>query len=153
VECIPNQLEILFENIISNAIIYSYNGGAVEIVSSFNRQSLCAVVTVIDHGIGIGDKDLPHIFDEYFYAPRAALHNRTSSGIGLSIVKTVAENNKLHIKVSSEHEVGTAFSVLFQCAGNAPDADKGVQQIDPGKFVGDSQEGSLEHSKGGCQAA
>lgn len=153
VECIPNQLEILFENIISNAIIYSYNGGAVEIVSSFNRQSLSTVVTVIDHGIGIGDKDLPHIFDEYFYAPRAALHNRTSSGIGLSIVKTVAENNKLHIKVSSEHEVGTAFSVLFQYAGNASDADRGVQQIDPGKSVGDSQEGSLEHSKGGCQAA
>ena len=154
VQCIPNQLEILFENIISNAITYSYEGGTVEIVSSFNRQSSSAVVTVIDHGIGIGDKELPHIFDEYFYAPRAALHNRTSSGIGLSIVRTVAENNKLHIKVASEHDVGTAFSVFFQYAGNAMDVEKDTQKTNPGKYVAtDSPEESLEHSKGGCQPA
>ncbi len=125
VEGIPDQLEILFENIISNAIAYSYDGGAVEIVSSSDKPGLCAVVTVVDHGIGIGAKDLPHIFDEYFYTPRAALHNRTSSGIGLSIVKTVAENNKLHIKVASEQNVGTAFSVIFpaQTSGFVPEME------------------------------
>jgi two-component system phosphate regulon sensor histidine kinase PhoR len=128
VECIPNQLEILFENIISNAIAYSYDGATVEISTFVDRQNLSAVVTVIDHGIGIGEKELPHIFDEYFYTPRAALHNRTSSGIGLSIVKTVAENNKLQIRVTSEQNVGTAFSVVFQHAENARHPDKGVQQ-------------------------
>jgi signal transduction histidine kinase len=155
VECIPNQLEILFENIISNAIIYSYNGGVVEIVSNFNRESSSAVITVIDHGIGIGDKDLPHIFDEYFYAPRAALHNRTSSGIGLSIVKTVAENNKLHIKVSSEHEVGTAFSVLFQYPGNAPDTETGIPRTNSGKYLPDSpgESTAAAPNKSGCQPA
>jgi signal transduction histidine kinase len=153
VECIPNQLEILFENIISNAIIYSYNGGSVEIVSNFNRASSSAVVTVIDHGIGIGDKDLPHIFDEYFYAPRAALHNRTSSGIGLSIVKTVAENNKLHIKVSSEHEVGTAFSVLFQYPENALDTETSIPRTNSGRHLGDSPGESTAPAKGGCQPA
>ncbi|MDN5882350.1 MAG: HAMP domain-containing histidine kinase [Nitrosospira sp.] len=113
VEGIPSQLEILFENLISNAIAYSYDGNSVEIASAIDKQSLCAVVTVADHGIGIGDKDLPHIFDEYFYTPRAALHNRKSSGIGLSIVKTVAANNKLHIRVASEHSKGTTFFVDF----------------------------------------
>jgi signal transduction histidine kinase len=72
VECVPNQLEILFENIIANAIAYSYDGRSLEIGSSFDKQRLSATVTIIDHGIGIGDKDLPHIFDEYFYTPRAA---------------------------------------------------------------------------------
>ncbi|MDE2366791.1 MAG: HAMP domain-containing histidine kinase, partial [Betaproteobacteria bacterium] len=119
VEGIPSQFEILFENIISNAIAYSYDGASVEISAVPGKQGSSAMVTVVDHGIGIGDKDLPHIFDEYFYTPRAALHNRTSSGIGLSIVKTVAENNKLHIKVSSEQGVGTTFSVIFQNAKNA----------------------------------
>ena len=113
VEGIPYQLEVLFENIISNAIIYSYDGASVEIGSIIDRQSSSAVVTIVDHGIGIGDKDLPHIFDEYFYAPRAALHNRKSSGIGLSIVKTVAENNKLQIKVDSEPNRGTTFHIIF----------------------------------------
>jgi signal transduction histidine kinase len=116
VEGIPDQLEILFENIIANAITYSYNGRSIEIASAFDKQDFSATVTIIDHGIGIGDKDLPHIFDEYFYTPRATLHNRTSSGIGLSIVKTVAENNRLYIKVLSEQNVGTIFSVVFQGA-------------------------------------
>jgi signal transduction histidine kinase len=123
VEGIPNQLEILFENIISNAIAYSYDGASVEIVSAVDKPGLCAVVTVVDHGIGIGEKDLPRIFDEYFYTPRAALHNRTSSGIGLSIVKTVAENNKLHIKVASEQNSGTAFSVIFPTLGFVPETE------------------------------
>lgn len=128
VQGIPSQFEILFENLISNAIAYSYDGSSVEISSVFDRHSSSATVLVADHGIGIGDKDLPHIFDEYFYTPRAALHNRTSSGIGLSIVKTVAENNKLNIKVSSEQNVGTTFSVVFPGAKNAPVPGKLVQQ-------------------------
>lgn len=145
VEGIPNQLEILFENIISNAITYSYNGASIEIASSIDRQRLSTVVTVTDHGIGIGDKDLPHIFDEYFYTPRAALHNRTSSGIGLSIVKTVAENNKLQIKVSSEHNMGTAFSVVFQGAKSASVAEKSIQKPgSPAVHPANSQGESLE---------
>jgi len=119
VDGIPSQFEILFENIISNAIAYSYDGASVEVSALFDIRDSSATVSVIDHGIGIADKDLPHIFDEYFYTPRAALHNRTSSGIGLSIVKTVAENNKLHIKVSSEQNVGTIFSVTLQNAKKA----------------------------------
>ena len=117
---IPDQFEILFENIILNAITYSYDGASVEITSVVDKQNSSATVTIVDHGIGIADKDLPHIFDEYFYTPRAVLHNRASSGIGLSIVKTVAENNKLHIKVSSQPNVGTTFSVTFQGVKSSP---------------------------------
>ena len=85
----------------------------MEIASAIDKQSSSATVMIVDHGIGIADKDLPHIFDEYFYTPKAVIHNRASSGIGLSIVKTVAENNKLHIKVSSEPSVGTTFFITF----------------------------------------
>jgi signal transduction histidine kinase len=128
VEGIPSQLEILFENLISNAIAYSFDGTSVEISSIIDSQGSQATVVVADHGIGIGEKDLPHIFDEYFYTPRAALHNRTSSGIGLSIVKTVAENNKLNIKVSSEQNVGSTFSVVFLLTQNTPVVENFVQQ-------------------------
>ncbi|MBA4142223.1 MAG: HAMP domain-containing histidine kinase [Nitrosospira sp.] len=164
VECIPNQLEVLFENLISNAIAYSYNGASVEIISAVDKQTSSGVVTVADHGIGIGDKDLPYIFDEYFYTPRAALHNRTSSGIGLSIVKAVAENNKLHIKVSSEQNKGTAFSVVFQDARSAPAAETNGQKllVGPSGYLIDRRAadatpagstGSLGPRKGGCQLA
>lgn len=126
---IPDQFEILFENIILNAITYSYDGASVEISSVIDKQNSSATVMIVDHGIGIADKDLPHIFDEYFYTPRAVLHNRASSGIGLSIVKTVAENNKLHIKVSSEPNVGTTFFVTFQGVESPPVPGKLTEQL------------------------
>lgn len=110
---IPDQLGILLENIIANAIVYSHNNTAVEISAAINRHDKSAAVTITDHGIGIEHKDLPNIFNEYFYSPRAALHNKSTSGIGLSIVKIAAENNRLKIKVASEPGVGTSFTVVF----------------------------------------
>ncbi len=110
---IPDQLEILLENIISNAITYSHNNSTVEITTGFDRNQKSATVTITDHGIGIENKDLPNIFNEYFYSPRAAMHNKSSSGIGLSIVRIAAVNNKLRIKVTSEPGAGTTFTVVF----------------------------------------
>lgn len=110
---IPDQLGILLENIITNAITYSHDNGSVEITSTVNRLNQSAEITITDHGIGIDSKDLPNIFNEYFYSPRAALHNKATSGIGLSIVRIAAENNKLRIKVVSEPGAGTSFTVIF----------------------------------------
>ncbi|SDW46148.1 sensor histidine kinase [Nitrosomonas oligotropha] len=110
---IPDQLEILLENIITNAITYSHDNTAVEITSVINQRDRSASITITDHGIGIENKDLPNIFNEYFYSPRAALHNKATSGIGLSIVRIAAENNKLKIKVTSEPGAGTSFTVVF----------------------------------------
>ncbi len=112
-KAIPDQLEMLLENIITNAITYSHNNASVEITSALNRQGQSASITITDHGIGIENKDLPNIFNEYFYSPRAALHNKATSGIGLSIVKIAAENNKLKIKVTSEPGAGTSFTIIF----------------------------------------
>lgn len=110
---IPDQLEILLENIIANAITYSHHNTSVEITSEINRRNQTASITITDHGIGIENKDLPNIFNEYFYSPRAALHNKASSGIGLSIVRIAAENNQLKIKVASEPGTGTSFTIIF----------------------------------------
>ncbi|MBL8501616.1 MAG: HAMP domain-containing histidine kinase [Nitrosomonas sp.] len=110
---IPDQLEILLENIITNAITYSHDNTAVEITSAINPRDQSASITITDHGIGIENKDLPNIFNEYFYSPRAALHNKATSGIGLSIVRIAAENNKLKIKVTSEPGAGTSFTIMF----------------------------------------
>lgn len=111
---IPDQLEILLENIISNAITYSYDKGLIEITSCIDQVNHIASLTITDHGIGIESKDLPNIFNEYFYSPRSVTHNQSSSGVGLSIVKKAAENNKLQIKVVSEPDQGTSFTVIFQ---------------------------------------
>jgi signal transduction histidine kinase len=153
VEGIPNQLEILLENVISNAIAYSYDNTTVEIVAAVEGAGSYGTVTVIDHGIGIGEKDLPHIFDEYFYTPRAALHNRTSSGIGLSIVKTVAENNKLQIRISSEQNVGTTFSVIFPAITSVSIPETEVHSGVPSSHLVNSQSRPLDSGKDGNELA
>ena len=61
---IPDQLEILLENIISNAITYSYDGGSIEISSCIDQTNDTASLTITDHGLGIESKDLPNIFNE-----------------------------------------------------------------------------------------
>jgi len=124
---IPDQVEILMENIISNAVTYSHQGGVVEISSQIDAKSKTAIICVTDHGIGIEPGDLPNIFNEYFYSPRAALHNKATSGIGLSIVKIAAENNKLDINVASEPESGTTFSIFFP-AVRIPDETEDVNE-------------------------
>lgn len=110
---IPDQIEIMLENIIANAITYSHDHAAVDIVSIVESSDNSAIVTITDYGIGIEEKDLPNIFDEYFYSPRAVMHNQSSSGIGLSLVKIAAGNNHLQLKVTSAPGLGTAFSVIF----------------------------------------
>ncbi len=128
---IPDQLGILLENIITNAITYSHNDTSVEITSTVNRLDRSASITITDHGIGIENKDLPNIFNEYFYSPRAALHNKATSGIGLSIVRIAAENNKLRIKVVSEPGAGTSFTVIFNNTKSPLSSPIGQQKTQP----------------------
>jgi signal transduction histidine kinase len=60
-----------------------------------------AVITITDDGIGIGDEELPHIFDPYFTTRRAG------TGLGLPIAKNIIEGLGGTIEVRSRRDVGT----------------------------------------------
>lgn len=111
VEGDKDQLEALFHNLISNGINYSKENGVVTI-SMLNDSHNCTI-TVSDEGIGIPQKSLPRIFDTHFRSPDAVKHNPQSTGIGLSIVKTVSENHDIHVTVKSEENKGTTFELKF----------------------------------------
>jgi signal transduction histidine kinase len=68
---------------------------------------------VQDRGIGIKEEALPHIFEEYYRTKEAARFNRHSTGLGLSIVKEIAQNLDLRIRVESEAGEGTIFRVYL----------------------------------------
>ena len=104
------QLTTLFANLLSNAIAYSDEGGRVEIVGAADKETF---VRIIDHGIGVHADAMPHIFEEYYRADEATGMNRRSTGLGLSIVKQIAENLMLRITVASDHGAGTTFTVRF----------------------------------------
>jgi two-component system, OmpR family, phosphate regulon sensor histidine kinase PhoR len=121
--CIAEQIRMLFENILTNSISYSYAGGTVDVRCAASNAAAGASVIVSDTGIGIADDQLPHIFDEYFRTKEANEHNRSSSGIGLAIVKRVAQNHGLRLSVESAPKRGTTFSVYF------PETKKGIEHV------------------------
>ena len=77
-----NRLERAIGNLLDNALKWSPDGGVVEV------SCLAGTVVVRDHGPGVSDEDLVHIFDRFYRAPAA--RGRPGSGLGLAIVAQVA---------------------------------------------------------------
>lgn len=109
---VDEQMRILFSNILSNAINYSHTGGRVT-VRCGDEPGGGARVTIRDDGIGIEPEKLALVFDEYYRTDRAAQHNKTSSGLGLAIVRHVAQTHRIRITVESEVNRGTQFTLDF----------------------------------------
>ena len=69
-----------------------------------------AKITVADTGIGIPEKDLENIFQEFYRSPNAKEVSRVGTGLGLAIVKTIVENHGGRLAVNSELGKGTTFT-------------------------------------------
>jgi two-component system, OmpR family, sensor histidine kinase MprB len=82
---VADRLERAVFNLLDNAAKWSPPGGAVEVTVRDGA------VTVRDHGTGIADSDLPHVFDRFYRAPSA--RGQPGSGLGLAIVRQVAESH------------------------------------------------------------
>jgi len=106
-----------FMNIISNAVKYTPDGGTLDIQTSVNGG--LANLIVKDSGIGINEKDLPHIFDRFFRVKGKATRHITGSGLGLSLVKEVVDAHQGYIDVYSTPDVGTTFTLSFPLASGA----------------------------------
>ena len=92
-------LRILFNNLLDNAIRYIPENGKID-VSVFIEDNK-AVVKIADNGPGIPDHLLPRIFDRFF---RASGQDTEGSGIGLSIVKAIAERESAEIILRNRPE-------------------------------------------------
>jgi len=104
-------LERLVSNIVDNAIRYTHPGGRVEM--ELAEAAGRAVLTVRDTGIGIPQDALPFIFDRFFVVDQSRSKESGGSGLGLSIVKSVADLHHAEIDVESEVNKGTVFRVKF----------------------------------------
>ncbi len=109
---------ILLTNLVANAITYSHEGGKVEVSAGLDRGS--AWLRVVDHGIGIREDALPHIFEEYYRSSEAARYNKLSTGLGLAIVKEIARAYSLVLRVESESGKGSTFEVMMPANGDCP---------------------------------
>lgn len=105
-------LERMITNIIDNAIRYTQPGGKVE-VSLENEAGTCTL-RVKDTGIGIPEESHSLIFDRFYVVDRSRFKETGGLGLGLSIVKQVADCHRGKIEVKSEVSEGTTFLVRFQ---------------------------------------
>ena len=96
--------------LLDNAIKYSQKGKSVTVTSKKTDGSI--LITVSDQGVGIGEQDLPHIFDRFWRADLARSRDETSGfGLGLSIAKKIAQSHHGDITAESKLGKGSAFIV------------------------------------------
>ena len=106
---------ILF-NLIGNAIKFTQHGGIKVVVERVGRS---VKVNVRDTGIGIGEKFIPMLFDEFKQEPANQMH-AAGSGLGLTITAELVELMNGTISVESKKAVGSTFTVSFPLAGVEP---------------------------------
>ncbi len=109
---VPSQLEMLLTNVVANAVQYSHPSGSV-MVSSRQLDNGAGQVEITDQGIGIREGALPRIFEKYYRSKEAANHNHMCTGLGLSIVKHIAQTHQIAITVDSQVGQGTQFTFTF----------------------------------------
>lgn len=103
-------LERLFTNILSNAINYTPDGGAIDI---FVEQYKGIVLTAIkDNGVGISEDDLPHIFDRLYRADKSRNSFVPGTGLGLSIAYEIVKQH--HGRITAESKAGEGTTVRIE---------------------------------------
>jgi heavy metal sensor kinase len=102
-------LEQMVSNLAENALRYTPSGeGAAVRVTVTDTE---VVVEVADHGSGIPAEHLPHLFERFYRVDKARSREFGGAGLGLSIVKTLAEAHRGRVEVQSEVGQGSTFIV------------------------------------------
>lgn len=98
----------VFENLITNAIRYGYDGMYIDINGFIDEKDV--VVQVINYGDSIPKDELPHIFDMFFTGDKSRTHKKNSTGLGLFIAKNIVEQHSGTITADSD-VIRTIFEV------------------------------------------
>ena len=95
------RIERAVDNLLDNALKWSPDGGVVEVACSQG------ILIVRDHGPGVAESDVAHIFDRFYRAPNA--RSRPGSGLGLAIVAQVAKDEGGSVNVYQAEGGGSVF--------------------------------------------
>jgi len=111
VEGDAEKISIAITNLIKNAVMYVNEGGHVFVVSE--QVPGYVKVSVIDDGIGIPLKDLPHIFDRFYQVESHLTRKHGGMGLGLSVAKMMVEMHGGRIWAESFEGKGSIFTMLL----------------------------------------
>ncbi|MDR2196717.1 MAG: DUF3365 domain-containing protein [Coriobacteriales bacterium] len=119
------KLRRIVENLASNAIKFTKRGGEVSINVRYEEGAEAGdegwiVLAVSDTGIGIRAEEISLVFEKFVQLDKSAFRRYNGSGLGLTVVKDLAEAHQGTIEVTSEPKRGSTFTVRIPVS-NAPD--------------------------------
>jgi signal transduction histidine kinase len=115
-----DKLKQVILNLVTNAIKYNRPGGSVVITAFAEESSTC--ISVQDGGIGIPEKDIPHLFEK-FYRVHETEGRISGTGLGLSICKEIVQGHGGRMEVKSKLGEGSTFSVYLPRSGRTQPHD------------------------------
>jgi len=116
----PQLLERLVDNLVGNALKYSPEGETVELrLRQYGDQ---VEIEVADHGPGIPADALAHLFERFYRIPG---ETASGSGLGLAVVKEVADWHGASVEVDSSVGAGSSFTVRIPAARRTGDILRG----------------------------
>ncbi len=118
---VPDRIQRAMANLLDNAAKFSGGAGEVEVQLNDN------VLTVRDHGPGIPEGDLAHVFDRFYRA--ASMRDRPGSGLGLAIVAQVAESHRGAVSAANHPDGGAILRLHLPSVSGSVDAKRGVLGI------------------------
>lgn len=99
----------VINNLISNALKFTRDGGSIKLYIKENKKDI--IVSIADTGIGIPEKYRATLFEKFNDARRSGLKGEPSTGLGMSIIKTIVDWHQGKIWFESEENKGTTFYI------------------------------------------
>lgn len=122
-----NELLIMANNLITNAVKYNKDKGSVTIKLTENDQAIS--ISVSDTGYGMTREEQAHLFDEFVRIRNDQTRGIEGSGLGLSILKKLSRLYGGDIEVQSESQVGSRFTVVLQKDAHEENITKSPDEI------------------------
>jgi two-component system phosphate regulon sensor histidine kinase PhoR len=107
-------LAMIVSNLVENAVKYGRDGGRAEVRLAHDGPYVS--VSVRDDGIGISPEDQARVFDEFYRARTEQTASITGTGLGLSLVKRLAEMHEGTVRLESSPGEGSTFTVSIPAA-------------------------------------
>jgi signal transduction histidine kinase len=107
----PGAIKEVLMNLVGNAVRYTPDGGEIKVATCLEKGYVCLEVS--DNGIGVAPEDQKRIFDRFFRVKSEHTRHIVGTGLGLPIVKAIAEEHQGRISLESRLGKGSAFKVYF----------------------------------------
>ncbi|PYZ96228.1 cell wall metabolism sensor histidine kinase WalK [Alteribacter lacisalsi] len=115
-----DKLTQLLDNIMSNAVKYSPQGGTI--TCSVKEEKGRVIISVQDEGVGIPKDSIPHVFDRFYRVDKARTRSLGGTGLGLAIAREIIQAHGGNIWVSSDWGQGTKMSFSLPVPEEAKEA-------------------------------